>query len=82
LIAPSLLDVGDVGHLSGLVAPRPMVIVRGMEPEGEFASSARLSEAFTFTRSVYSLLNASDKLALGRAPDPRALLGQLTTGHG
>jgi dienelactone hydrolase len=82
LIAPNLLDVGDVGHLSGLVAPRPMVIGRGMEPEGELASSVRLNEAFAFTRSVYSLLNAADKLALGRAADPRVLLGQLTTRHG
>jgi dienelactone hydrolase len=78
LIAPNILDVGDVAQLASLVAPRAMVISRGIEPEGEIASQSRLDEAFTFTRSVYSLLSAADKLALGRALDPRVLLGQLT----
>jgi dienelactone hydrolase len=79
LIAPNILDLGDVGQLAGLVAPRPMVIVRGLEPEGNVASSARLGEAFAFTRAVYSLLKAPDKLALGRGSNARVLFGQLPT---
>ena len=78
LIAPNILDVGDVAQLAGLVAPRPMVIGRGIEPEGEIASKGRLDEAFTFTRSVYSLLSAADKLALGRCTrSPSPVLVQL-----
>jgi len=79
LIAPNILDLGDVAQLAGLVAPRPMVIGQGIEPEGEMTSKVRLGEAFMFTRSVYSLLSVPDKLALGRTLDPRVLLGQLTT---
>ena len=42
LIAPNILDVGDVGHLAALVAPRPLVISSGVEPEGGTAGPDRL----------------------------------------
>ncbi len=67
LIAPNMLDVGDVAQLAGLVAPRPLLIAQGIEPEGEIASKVRLRESFAFTQSVYSLLGVPEKLALGRA---------------
>ena len=76
LVAPDILDVGDVGHLAALVAPRPLVVSGGVEPEGETASSQRLSDAFAFTRGVYRLLGASARLTLGRTVPVRTLVPQ------
>ncbi len=64
LLAPNILEVGDVGHLAALVAPRPLVIRSGVEPEGGQAAPDRLSEAFDFTRTIYRLLQAPANLTL------------------
>ncbi len=74
LIVPNLLDVGDIGRLASLAAPRPLVITRAIEPEGGLATGERLAEAFGFCRSIYRLLGASDRLHLGGPADLRSLL--------
>jgi dienelactone hydrolase len=74
LLAPNILDVGDVAHLAALIAPRPLVIASGVEPEGDKASRDRLSEAFAFTRSVYRLLDASTYLKVGEVAQIPALI--------
>jgi dienelactone hydrolase len=74
LLAPNLLDVGDLGHLAALVAPRPLAIASGLEPEGDAATPERLAEAFAFTRGVYRLLGASGSLTLGQAAPIRSLV--------
>jgi hypothetical protein len=71
LIAPNILDVGDVGHLAALVAPRPLVVSGGVEPEGGPATAERLSEAFAFTHAVYRLLGAWEGLTVERSADLR-----------
>ena len=75
-IVPNILDVGDIGHLAALIAPRPLAIASGLEPEGLTAPRDRLFEAFAFARSIYRLLGASDRLTLGQvaqipSPIPR-----------
>ncbi len=77
LIAPNILDVGDVGHLAALVAPRPLVVSSGLEPEGGRAGQDRLRDAFGFTRAVYSLLGASGSLALGRVAEVPMLVPRI-----
>jgi hypothetical protein len=74
LLAPNLLDVGDIGHLAALVAPRPLAIASGLEPEGTAATPERLVEAFAFTRGVYRLLGASGSFTIGPAAPMRSLL--------
>ena len=74
LIAPDILDVGDVGRLAALVAPRPLVVSKAIEPEGGVASGDRILQAFAFTRSVYELMGASDRLRLSSPVELRALL--------
>jgi len=64
LLAPNILDVGDVGHFAALVAPRPLVISSAIAPEGGLASQDRILREFAFTRSVYELMGASDRLNL------------------
>ena len=41
VLAPNILDVGDVGHLAALVAPRPLVFTGALEPEGDAATLER-----------------------------------------
>ena len=74
LIAPDILDLGDVGHLAALVAPRPLVVSSALEPEGGLASGDRILRQFAFTRSVYELLGASDRLKLSPLGDLGTLL--------
>ena len=74
LIAPGILDVGDVGHLAALVAPRPLVISSGVEPEGGKVRGERLLEYFAYTRAVYGLLDAGRSLTLDRAAEVSSLI--------
>jgi hypothetical protein len=74
LAVPNVLDVGDVGHLAALVAPRRLTITRGVEPEGDAVTGDRLGEAFAFTRSIYRLLGSGASLALGQAAEIDLLL--------
>jgi dienelactone hydrolase len=69
LFAPNILEVGDSDRLSALVAPRPLSIASGVEPEGETVSKARLESAFAFTRNVYGLLGRSEWFGLGSEQD-------------
>jgi dienelactone hydrolase len=74
LAAPNILDVGDIGHLAALVAPRRLVITSGVEPEGGTAGPDRLLEAFEYTRAIYRLMGASAGLSLGRPADVGSLI--------
>jgi dienelactone hydrolase len=74
LIAPDILGVGDVGHLAALLAPRPFVLASAIEPEGGPATVGRIRSAFAFTRAVYGLLGASERLKLGEPADLGRLL--------
>jgi hypothetical protein len=76
LIAPNILDVGNVGHLAALVAPRPLVFTRSVEPEGEAATSERAEAAFAFCRSVYQLMGVENHLKLSQPADLRELMAR------
>ena len=74
VIAPNILDVGDVGHLASLVAPRGLAITRGVEPDGRAASKDRFREAYAPTRTVYKALRAESHLSLSPSENLAALL--------
>lgn len=57
LVAPKVLDVGDIGHLAALVAPRPLAVGGGGDTPKE-----RLADAFAPTRAIYAVLRAPDRL--------------------
>jgi len=64
LLAPSILRVGDIPQLSALVAPRHLLIAKGLGSAGEPMGVRPLREAFAFTRSIYRLYKAADRLRL------------------
>jgi dienelactone hydrolase len=74
LIAPNILNVGDIGHLAALIAPRPLVYTGALEPEGRVATPDRTLASFAFSRSVYGLVGAEDRLKLSQPADLRTLL--------
>jgi dienelactone hydrolase len=73
LIAPNMLGLGDIAHFAALVAPRPLVISKAIEPEGGRATPDRVIDAFAFCRAVYRLLGASDRLTLSDLADLREM---------
>jgi hypothetical protein len=77
LLAPNILDAGDVDRLAALVAPRPLMLSVLREPEGGPASRDRVRRAFAFTRSVYQLFGASNQLGIGEHEDGRKVLPEL-----
>jgi hypothetical protein len=77
LLAPGLLEVGDIGHLAALVAPRPLVYANAIEPDGGHeAAAARSESAFRFARSIFRLMAVPDKMALARPANLPAMMIQ------
>ncbi len=64
LAVPNIFDVGDIGQLAALIAPRPLRVEGGVEPDGDAATGDRLSESFRFTADVYRLLGAAENLRI------------------
>jgi dienelactone hydrolase len=64
LLAPGLMQAGDVPQLAALVAPRRLVVAGSVSPKGERRTAEQLREALAFTASVYKLHRAVGKLTL------------------
>ncbi len=64
LIAPNVLQAGDVGRFSALMAPRKLSVIGGVDTNGRAASLDRLNDCFAYTKSIYRLLSAADSLNL------------------
>jgi hypothetical protein len=76
LVAPNILELGDVSHLASLLAPRPFVLTSAIEPDGDPADCARIRAAFDFTRRIYELMGAAEQLKLGEPADPTIFAGK------
>jgi dienelactone hydrolase len=74
LIAPNMLEVADIAHVAALIAPRPLLFLNAIEPEGGGAAADRVARAFSFCSSVYRLLGAPDQLRFQGEADFRTLL--------
>ena len=63
ILVPGILrEVGDVGHLASLVAPRRLVIAGGVAGSGTRLDLGALDEAFSFTRRAYEFEEAAEAL--------------------
>ncbi len=74
LMAPNILELGDIGHFAALLAPRPFVLASAVEPDRQPSAPARIRAAFLYAARIYRLLGAEDRLALGAPGDPRMFL--------
>ncbi len=80
LLAPNILELGDISHFAALLAPRPFVLTSAVEPDGQPSTPERIRGAFEFTERIYRLLGAADRLALGTRVDSRKVLGRRERG--
>ena len=73
VLAPNILEVGDIGHLAALVAPRPLVFThapiehgrRGASPDDDLDRT--LARRSRFVRSIYQLAERpGDRLKLAQ----------------
>jgi len=64
LIAPHVVEAGDVARFAALVAPRRLRVIGGVETDGQPASDERLNSAFAFAKSIFQLLSAPKSLTL------------------
>jgi len=75
LLAPNILELGDIGHLAALAAPRPLAIARCVEPDGGRALPERVQAALAYCKGVYRLLGAPQKLRIENELNLAWLLG-------
>ncbi|MBS0265341.1 MAG: acetylxylan esterase [Planctomycetes bacterium] len=65
IMVPGLLrDVGDIGHIAALIAPRGLAIHGAVDGFGESLPLPALEEAFRYTRQVYSALGVADQFQI------------------
>lgn len=65
LMVPGLLrDVGDIGHIAALIAPRPLTIENSLAASGGPLSNATAHDSLKFCREVYSTFGVADALAI------------------
>ncbi len=64
LLVPGILRVGDIPHLAALAAPRRLVIGGGLSAEGRKRTDKQLQDAYAFTRHVYDLFKAGERLTI------------------
>lgn len=78
LLAPRLLQAGDVPQLTALTAPRPLALVGGVTPQGKKLTDKQLQEAFAFTRQVYTWEKAARRLLLAEEAKAAEVAERLT----
>jgi dienelactone hydrolase len=67
LLAPGILNLGDVAGLAALCAPRKLVICGGITPQGKKVAGKELTENYRFASEIYKLARAADRLSFMEA---------------
>jgi dienelactone hydrolase len=80
LLAPGLLEAGDVPHLAAMVAPRPLLALGGYTLAGGKRTEAQLRDAFAFTAHVYRLLKVESRLRVSEKEQPAEAAKWLLSG--
>ena len=64
LLAPGILRVGDIPQLAALIAPRRLILADGVTPRREKQFEEEMRKSYAFTRHVYKLFRAEEKLTV------------------
>ena len=64
ILAPGILQIGDIAHLAALNAPRKLLIAEALSWEGRPLADKQLRESFAFTRSIYRLYRLEERFTL------------------
>jgi hypothetical protein len=80
IMVPRILsDAGDIPHLAALLAPRRLVIAGGVTGGGTLLDMQALTNNYHYTRKVYSLEKANNKLMILESTSSEDLVRQLMT---
>ena len=78
LMAPGILrEVGDVGHIAALAAPKRIVIAGGVSGGGKPLSGEQLREAYRPASRVWDLMKAPKELVIEEKMDAAAVIAAL-----
>ena len=65
ILVPGLLrEVGDVGHVAAMIAPRPLVVEGAVKATGDTLSTIEIEAAMKYCRDVYVLHGTSEHLTV------------------
>ncbi len=65
ILVPGLLrEVGDVGHVAAMIAPRPLVVEGAVKATGEALSTIEIEAAMKYCRDVYVLHGTNEHLTI------------------
>jgi dienelactone hydrolase len=79
LLAPGLLRLADIPQLAALAAPRRLIIADGLSPQDRNLRSREIEHAFAFTKRVYQVLKAENRLIVTEDPRFDLLTASLLT---
>ncbi|MFO0964948.1 MAG: acetylxylan esterase [Gemmataceae bacterium] len=77
VLAPGILNVGDVPQIAALSAPRRVVIAGPLGHEGKPLAEKRMREAFAFARAIYALHKMEGRLTLLETPREKEIIAGL-----
>jgi cephalosporin-C deacetylase-like acetyl esterase len=65
---PFILDVGDVPHLSALLAPRRLIIARPVDAQNQTLDGDAVARSFGATQDAYRWYSATSELRIASSP--------------
>jgi cephalosporin-C deacetylase-like acetyl esterase len=77
LLAPGMLRVGDMPQLAALCAPRRLILAGGLDSQGKPMPEQALQQGFGFTRTIYRLHRAENRLTVTSSAETRELAPML-----
>ena len=82
ILAPGILrEVGDIGHLAALAAPKRLIIAAGVRGDGVKINAAERTSLYAPATAVYGLMTATPRLSLMDATNPASILAALKEGN-
>jgi hypothetical protein len=68
MLVPGLLrDIGDIGHIAAMIAPRKLTIEKPVSASGRSLSGEASLPALKFCSDIYKTLGAADALVITTA---------------
>ena len=77
LLAPGIVELGDIPELAALIAPRRLIVADGRTAEGRKLNDKYLKEHFEPTKKIYKLYEAENQLTVSEGSPIEQLVGSL-----
>src|SRR5262249_38092888 len=78
ILAPGILQVGDIPHLTAVCAPRPVLIAQGLSSQGKPLSAKQHQGAFSSKRAIYRLQKADNRFRATATAEAKEIAGWIS----